>query len=117
MYRVWGSLPFDRADHFAHGVLDAFYPGYADSSYFHDERGRIESIFRIESFSNEFRVDPNQGFSAATPHGDVVDVLNTDAPAWLLKRYSVAIYAGAATRSGMIRAGESRCNGHFSSRK
>ena len=40
MYRVWGSLPFDRADHFAHGVLDAFYPGYADSSYFHDERGK-----------------------------------------------------------------------------
>ena len=35
-----------------------FYPGYADSSYFHNERG----------------------FQSPTPHGDTVDVLLSDAP-------------------------------------
>eukprot|EP00939_MAST-03C_sp_MAST-3C-sp1_P000297 g297.t1 len=82
LYRVWGSLPYDRGDHFTHGVLDLFYPKYVDSSYFHDERA----------------------FSTPTPYGDIVDVLNTDAAPWLLKRYSLIVYAGAATRSGLLRA-------------
>ena len=79
LFRVWGTTAYDRADHFTHGLFDLFYPGYADSSWFHDEAG----------------------FSAPTPHGDVVDVLQTDAPRWLLRRYALLLLAGGATRSGL----------------
>lgn len=59
-----------------------FYPGYADSSFFHSERG----------------------FSTPTPFGDIVDVLHSDAQSWLLQRYSVVVLAGVATRSGLLAA-------------
>ena len=40
-YRTWGNLPFDvsAGDYLADGVLRVVYPGYQDSSYFHDETG------------------------------------------------------------------------------
>jgi hypothetical protein len=71
-YRVWGNLPYERGDHLTDGVLDMLYPGYQNSSYFHDE----------------------SGFQTATPYGDAADVLLSDAPGWLLKRYPVLVVAG-----------------------
>lgn len=72
VYRVWGNLPYERGDYLTDGVLDLFYPGYQNSSYFHDE----------------------SGFQTATPYGDSADCLLSDAPLWLLKRYAVLVIAG-----------------------
>ena len=69
LYRVWGNLSYADCDYLTDGILDLLYPGYADSSYFHDEAG----------------------FSAATPHGDIADCLLSDAPLWLLNRYGVLV--------------------------
>src|SRR5512147_1613963 len=72
VYRVWGNLPYESGDHLTDGVLDMLYPGYQDSSYFHDERG----------------------FITQTPYGDAADALLSDAPGWLLARYPVVVVAG-----------------------
>ena len=72
VYRVWGNRPYEAGDYFTDAVLDLMYPGYQNSSYFHDE----------------------SGFIAPTPFGDIADCLLSDAPAWALDRYSVVIVAG-----------------------
>ena len=54
-----------------HNVLDLFYPGYAASSYHHNETG----------------------FITPTPFGDGVDVLLADASLDLLARYPVLFVA------------------------
>jgi len=72
VYRVWGNLPYEPGDYLTNGVLDLLYPGYPDSSYFHDETG----------------------FLTATPFGDAADVLLSDAEGWLLKRYALVVVAG-----------------------
>jgi hypothetical protein len=72
VYRVWGNLPYEPGDYLTDGVLDMIYPGYQDSSYFHDE----------------------SGFIAPTPYGDVADCLLSDAPSWLLARYPLLVVAG-----------------------
>ena len=71
LYRVWGNLPYGEGDYLADVVLDLIYPGYQDSSYFHDE----------------------SGFISPTPYGDLADCLLSDAPGWLLERYPVLIVA------------------------
>ncbi len=72
LYRVWGNRPYEACDHFQNGILDLFYPGYQNSSFFHDETG----------------------FIAPTPYGDTVDCILSDAETWLLERYPVLIVAG-----------------------
>ena len=72
VYRVWGNRPYEAGDYLTDAVLDLLYPGYQDSSYFHDE----------------------SGFIAPTPFGDIADCLLSDAPAWALDRYAVVIVAG-----------------------
>ena len=72
VYRVWGNLPYGPGDYLTDAVLDMLYPGYQDSSYFHDE----------------------SGFLAPTPYGDAADCLLSDAPGWLLDRYPMMIVAG-----------------------
>jgi len=57
------------------------YPGYQDSSYFHDE----------------------SGFLTATPYGDAADCLLTDAPVWLLARYPVLVVAGGLEGGAEVR--------------
>jgi len=69
IFRVWGNLPYDAGDYLTDAVLDLLYPGYADSSYFHDETG----------------------FITPTPYGDIADCLLSDAPGWLLSRYAVVL--------------------------
>lgn len=72
VYRVWGNLPYEPGDYLTDAVLDLLYPGYQDSSYFHDE----------------------SGFLSPTPFGDLADCLLSDAPGWLLERYAVVVVAG-----------------------
>jgi hypothetical protein len=81
VYRVWGNLPYERGDYLTDLVLDMLYPGYQDSSYFHDE----------------------SGFMTATPYGDSADCLLSDAPGWLLARYPVLVVAGDLTPGAEIR--------------
>jgi hypothetical protein len=69
IYRVWGNLPYEEGDYLTDGILDLFYPGYQDASYFHDETG----------------------FIAPTPYGDAADCLLSDSPLWLLKQYPVLV--------------------------
>jgi hypothetical protein len=71
-YRAWGNVPYGPGDYLSDGVLDLLYPGYQDSSFYHDE----------------------SGFVTPTPYGDCADVLLTDAAAWLLARYPVLVVAG-----------------------
>ncbi len=57
------------------------YPGYQDSSYFHDE----------------------SGFLTPTPYGDAADCLLSDAPGWLLARYPLLVVAGELEGGAEIR--------------
>ena len=82
VYRVWGNLPYDPGDYFTDGVLDLLYPGYQNSSYYHDE----------------------SGFLTPTPYGDVADCLLSDAPGWLLPRYPLVVVAGELSGGEEIRA-------------
>ena len=75
LFRVWGNLPYSAGDYLTDAVLDQLYPGYADSSYFHDETGFITS----------------------TPYGDIADCLLSDAPVWLLSRYAVIVVTSELT--------------------
>ena len=84
VFRVWGNLPFSvaRGDFLVDGVLRLVWPSYQDSSYFHDETG----------------------FSPETPFGDTLDVLTSDAPAWLLQRYDALLLASTPrTEPGLQR--------------
>jgi hypothetical protein len=69
IYRVWGNLPYEEGDYLTDGILNMFYPGYQDASYFHDETG----------------------FITPTPYGDVVDCILSDCPLWLLEQYPVLV--------------------------
>lgn len=81
VYRIWGNLPYEAGDHLTDGVLDLLFPGYANSSYFHDE----------------------SGFFSPTPYGDSADCLLSDAPAWLLARYPLLVVAGELSGGSEIR--------------
>jgi hypothetical protein len=72
IYRVWGNRPYEAGDYLTDAVLDLLYPGYQNSSYFHDE----------------------SGFIAPTPYGDLADCLLSDAPLWVLEHYPLVIVAG-----------------------
>jgi hypothetical protein len=77
IYKVWGNLPYEPGDYLTNNILDMFYPGYQNSSYFHDETG----------------------FNVPTPYGDVVDCIFSDCPLWLMERYPVIVIAGALNQS------------------
>jgi hypothetical protein len=81
LYRVWGNLPYGQGDYLMNDVFDILYPGYRDSSFFHDEKG----------------------FATATPYGDSADALLSDAPGWLLSRYPVLVVAGELSGGAEVR--------------
>lgn len=81
VYRVWGNLPYRPGDHLTDGVLDQLYPGYQDSSYYHDE----------------------SGFISPTPYGDVADCILSDAESWVLERYALLVVAGELAGGQEIR--------------
>ncbi len=80
-YHVWGNLPYGPGDYWTDALLDMFYPGYQNSSYYHDE----------------------SGFMAATPYGDAVDCLLSDSPGWLLARYPLLVLAGGLRGGAELR--------------
>eukprot|EP00759_Apiculatamorpha_spiralis_P017111 PhF_6_TR23277/c2_g1_i2/m.32768 len=75
VFRRWGNKQYRPTDHFIDNVFRMFYPTYADSSFFHNERG----------------------FQSPTPYGDSLDALLSDAPQWLLNMYPVLIATGPFT--------------------
>src|SRR5574344_256164 len=70
-YRVWGNLPYEKSDYMTDNFLNLIYPGYQDSSFYHDERG----------------------FISPTPYGDIADCILSDAPLWLLRQYPILVIA------------------------
>lgn len=86
LYRVWGNSSYETCDYFMDNVLDMFYPGYQNSSFFHNENG----------------------FITPTPYGDSVDCLLRDSESWLLRRYSVIVVTGQLSGEDEIR--EKPCN-------
>jgi len=68
-YRAWGNHLWDEGDFASHGVFNLIYPEYEKASYYHDETG----------------------FLTGTPFNDATDVLLSDAPLWLLNRYSLIV--------------------------
>ncbi len=81
VYQVWGAMPYAAGDYLTHGVLSLLYPGYEDASYYRDERG----------------------FYSATPHGDMADIVLSDAPAWALRQYGIIVAAGELTPGEELR--------------
>ena len=71
--RVWDNLPYSEGDFFTDSLLQLIYPRYQDSGYFHNETG----------------------FSSATPYGDSMDVILTDAALWDMQKYDTLIIASA----------------------
>lgn len=69
VYKVWGNLPYEEADFQAHALFSLLYPGYEDAGFFHDERG----------------------FLAATPYGDILDVLYSDVAPEILCNYEACV--------------------------
>lgn len=80
-YRVWGNIPYGPGDYLADGALDLIYPGYQNSSYYHDE----------------------SGFMTPTPYGDIADCLLSDAEGWLLERYPLVIAVSALSGGPELR--------------
>lgn len=72
VYRVWGNLPYQAGDYWTDALLDIIYPGYQNSSYYHDE----------------------SGFICPTPYGDVADCILSDAGEWILNQYPILVIAG-----------------------
>lgn len=86
VFQVWGALPYEAGDYLTHVILSLLYPGYEDSGFYHDERG----------------------FLASAPYGDGTDVLLSDAPAWVLRQYSVLVVAGDVNMDAELREKLSR---------
>ena len=72
IFRTWNNLPYTAGDYLIDGLFREVYPHYQDASFFHDETG----------------------VSSPTPYGDLVDVLLSDAPSWILKQYDTVVIAG-----------------------
>ena len=77
IYRTWTNLPYTQGDYLTDGLERLMYPSYQDASYFHNEAG----------------------VSSPTPYGDIVDIVLSDAPTWVLKRYDT-IFVSSQLRGG-----------------
>jgi hypothetical protein len=65
-------VPYGPGDYLTNNLFKLAFTNYEDSSYFWNE----------------------DGFLSATPYGDAVDTLLSDAPGWLLRRYGTIVIAG-----------------------
>lgn len=72
IYKVWGNSPYTEGDYQLHSFFSLIYPGYEDSSFYHDE----------------------SGFLTATPYGDIADVLFNDVSGEILKQYNTVFLLG-----------------------
>ena len=73
------AIPYEGGDFLANNLFKMAFTDYEDSSYFWNE----------------------DGFVSATPYGDAVDTLLTDAPGWLLQRYGTIVIGDIQARSGL----------------
>ncbi len=73
VYRAWGQIPYGEGDHQLHALFSLMYTGYEDSGFFLNERG----------------------FMAATPMGEIADVLTGDVKSAVLNTYNLLILSGA----------------------
>jgi len=71
-YTVWGSIPYEKGDYQIDLFFREMYPGYQDCAYFRNERG----------------------FLTPTPHGDIADVILSDAREDIISRYQVISVLG-----------------------
>lgn len=69
IYKVWGCLPYNISDHQIHCLISMLYPEYHEAGFYRDERG----------------------FETATPFGEIMDILLSDAQEEILKQYSIII--------------------------
>lgn len=71
LYRIWGNRPYEAYDYYTDNLFHMFYPDYQNASFFEDETG----------------------FLTATPYGDIVDCLASDARYEMLRRYPILMVA------------------------
>ncbi len=69
LYEVWGSIPYHAGDHQTHALFTMLYPGYENAGFYADETG----------------------FLTATPYGEMVDVLLSDAHQAVLDQYQLLV--------------------------
>ncbi|MBQ8683544.1 MAG: hypothetical protein IJ518_03390 [Clostridia bacterium] len=69
LYEVWGSMPYAAGDHQTHALFSMLYPGYENAGFYEDETG----------------------FLTATPYGEPVDVLLSDAPRAVMAQYPLLL--------------------------
>ena len=77
IYRSWGNEPYTAGDHQAHALFSMIYPQYEEAGFYRDETG----------------------FLAATPYGDLFDVLFSDVSPEVLSAYNQVVLVGDAPLS------------------
>ena len=75
IFRTWSNLPYTAGDYLTDNLIRKVYPHYQDASYFHDETG----------------------VNSPSPYGDLLDVLLSDSPTWVLKQYDTIIISSEIT--------------------
>lgn len=71
-FRVWNGMPYEAGDYLTDALINMFYPNYDRSGFFHDETGAM----------------------CATPFGENVDALLSDARVEVMNQYPVMVAAG-----------------------
>lgn len=71
-FRVWNAMPYEAGDYLTDAVINMFYPNYDRSGFFYDETGAM----------------------CATPFGENVDALMSDARVEVMNQYPVMVAAG-----------------------
>lgn len=71
-FRVWNGMPYEAGDYLTDALVNMFYPNYDRSGFFHDETGAM----------------------CATPFGENVDALMSDARVEIMSQYPVMVAAG-----------------------
>lgn len=71
-FRVWNGMPYEAGDYLTDALVNMFYPNYDRSGFFHDETGAM----------------------CATPFGENVDALMSDARIETMSQYPVMVAAG-----------------------
>lgn len=79
-YVTWGSLPYEKGDFQIDAMFRMLYPHYEDAAFFSDERG----------------------YFTDTPYGDMVDVLLSNTPKYVLNKYDAAVVMGPTLIEGRL---------------
>ena len=77
IYRTWGNEPYTAGDYQLHALFSMIYPQYEEAGFYRDETG----------------------FLTPTPHGDIFDVLFSDAAPEVLATYNQIFLGGEMPRT------------------